>query len=179
MFNRCLWWNIVCLHTFTHIFCSKDWIIETSWETMLLRHKWFWKAEEFIIRLLRLELPFLELLLWYFHKYDCPPFSHSFGICYLESKWSKDLLCQSGLQRAAQRCSLLPSPAVPHSRQDPGKEQMCHVVPSVAPGAASTRCPLNQRLQVMHLKMRFVCFPVFVLFFTNIFLLYPVVPVSE
>lgn len=131
---------------------------------MLLRHKWFWKAEEFIIGLLRFELPCLELLLWYFLKYVCPPFPHSFGICYLESKWSQDLFCQSGLQRAAQRCSLLPSPAVPHPRQDPGKEQMCNVVPSVAPGAASTRCPLNQRLQVKHLKMRFVCFPVLVLF---------------
>lgn len=131
---------------------------------MLLRHKWFWKAEEFIIGLFRFELPRLELLLWYFLKYDCPPFPHSFGICCLESKWSQDLLCQSGLQRAAQRCSLLPSPAVPHPGQDPGKEQMCHVVPSAAPGAASTWCPLNQRLQVMHLKIRVVCFPVLVLF---------------
>ena len=146
---------------------------------MLLRHKLFWKAEEFIIGLLSIELYCLEFLVWYYHNCDCLPLFHSFGICNLESKRSQDLLCQGGLQRAAQRCPLLPSPAVPHPRQDPGKEQMCHVVPSAAPGAAGTWCPLNQCLQVMRWKMRFVCFPVLFFFFTNVFLLYSIICFSE
>lgn len=158
-----------CLSAYFHTrILHQRLITETSWKTMLLRHELFWKAEEFIIGLLRIELYCLALLLWYYLKYDCPPFFDSFGICYLESKWSQDLLCQSGQQRAAQRCSLFPSPAVPRPRQDPRKEQMCHVVPSVAPGTASTWCPLNQCLQVMHLKMRFV----FLVFYKCLFVIF-------